>query len=124
MLPSLALSFAVSAIVTLLIIRSVHFHGGISADHDLSGPQKFHSRPVPRIGGIALFSGFAVGTAFLAWRYPAMRQLSGLLVACSIPAFGSGVIEDFTKRVSPLRRMLATLLAAALGAWLLGAQIK
>ena len=62
--------------------------------------------------GVALFSGFVVGIALLAWRFPAMRHLALLLLACSIPAFASGVIEDLTKRVSPLRRMLATLLAA------------
>lgn len=124
MLLILALSFAIAAVTTLLIIRSSHLHGALSADHDFSGPQKFHSRPVPRVGGLAIFGGFALGTALLAWRYPSMRATAALLLLCSIPAFASGVIEDLTKRVSPLRRMLATLLAAALGAWLLGAQIK
>lgn len=124
MLPILALSFAIAAAATLLILRSAHLHGALSADHDLSGPQKFHARPVPRIGGVAIFAGFAVGTAVLAWRHPTMRQAALLLLLCSMPAFGSGVVEDLTKRVSPLRRMMATLLAAALGAWLLGAQIK
>ncbi|MFG6468723.1 glycosyltransferase family 4 protein [Roseateles sp. BYS87W] len=124
MLPILALSFAVAAALTLLIIRSSHLHGALSADHDLSGPQKFHSQPVPRIGGMAIFGGFVVGMGLLAWRYPPMREMAGLLLVCSLPAFASGVVEDLTKRVSPLRRMLATLLAAGLGAWLLGAQIK
>ncbi|RZJ07727.1 MAG: glycosyl transferase [Rubrivivax sp.] len=124
MLPVLALSFAVAAAATLFIIRSSHLHGALSADHDLSGPQKFHSSPVPRIGGLAIFGGFTVGVVLLAWRYPSTRSLSALLLMCSVPAFASGLIEDLTKRVSPLRRMLATLLAAALGAWLLGAQIK
>ena len=124
MLPILALSFAVAAAVTLLIIRSSHLHGALSADDDLSGPQKFHSRPVPRIGGLAIFIGFVCGLALMAWRFPALRVMSGWLLICCIPAFVSGVVEDLTKRVSPLRRLLATLLAAALGAWLLGAQIK
>lgn len=124
MLPILALSFAVAAAVTLLIIRSVHFHGALSADHDLSGPQKFHSRPVPRIGGLAIFAGFVAGLALMAWKYPTLRSTAGWLLLCCVPAFASGVVEDLTKRVSPLRRLLATLLAAALGAWLLGAQIK
>jgi len=124
MLPILALSFAIAAAATLLIIRSSHLHGALSADHDFSGPQKFHSRPVPRVGGMAIFGGFTVGTAVLAWRYPGMRHMATLLLLCSVPAFASGVIEDLTKRVSPTRRMLATLLAAGLGAWLLGAQIK
>jgi UDP-N-acetylmuramyl pentapeptide phosphotransferase/UDP-N-acetylglucosamine-1-phosphate transferase len=29
-------------------------HGHLSADHDLSGPQKFHARVVPRIGGLGV----------------------------------------------------------------------
>lgn len=124
MLPILALSFAIAAAATLLIIRSAHFHGALSADHDLSGPQKFHSRPVPRIGGMAIFVGFVAGLALLSWRFPTLRSTAGWLLVCCIPAFASGVVEDLTKRVSPLRRLLATLLAAALGAWLLGAQIK
>jgi UDP-N-acetylmuramyl pentapeptide phosphotransferase/UDP-N-acetylglucosamine-1-phosphate transferase len=124
MLLIFALSFAVAAAATLLVIRSSHLHGALSADHDLSGPQKFHSRPVPRIGGMAIFAGFSIGTAVLAWRFPAVRHMAVLLLVCSSPAFVSGVTEDLTKRVSPSRRMLATLMAAALGAWLLGAQIK
>jgi UDP-N-acetylmuramyl pentapeptide phosphotransferase/UDP-N-acetylglucosamine-1-phosphate transferase len=124
MLPILALSFAIAAAATLFIIRSAHLHGALSADHDLSGPQKFHSRPVPRIGGLAIFAGFTVGVALLAFRFPGFRTMTLLLLVCSVPAFASGVIEDLTKRVSPLRRMLATLLAAAMGAWLMGAQIK
>lgn len=124
MLPILALSFAVAAVITLLIIRSTHFHGGLSADHDLSGPQKFHTRPVPRIGGLAIFSGFAVGALLLAFRFPSFGGKVGLLALCCLPAFASGLVEDLTKRVSPLRRLLATLLAGVMGAWLLDGQIK
>lgn len=124
MLLTLILSFAASSAATLLVLRSSHLHGALSADHDLSGPQKFHSRPVPRIGGMAIFCGFACASLWLAWCYESFRSFAGPLLLCSIPAFASGVTEDLTKRVSPLRRMMATLLAAAMGAWLLGAQIK
>ena len=124
MLPTLALSFAVAAIITLLIIRSTRFHGGLSVDHDLSGPQKFHARPVPRIGGLAIFSGFAVGALLLAYKFPGFSSKVGLLTLCCLPAFASGLVEDLTKRVSPLRRLLATLLAGVLGAYLLDGQIK
>lgn len=124
MLLSLTLSFAVAAIIALLIIRSAHLHGGVSADHDLSGPQKFHARPVPRIGGVAIFSGFLAAGLFLAYKVPEFRPRIWMLVVCCLPAFASGLVEDLTKQVSPLRRLLATLLAGVLGAWLLGAQIK
>lgn len=124
MLPILVTSFAVAAALALLIIHSAHLHGALSADHDLSGPQKFHSRPVPRIGGLAIFAGFSASMGLLAWRYPEYWRMAGLTLVCCLPAFLSGVIEDLTKQVSALRRLLATLVAGALGAWLMGAQIK
>lgn len=124
MLLSLTLSFAVAAVLTLLIIRSSHLHGGVSADHDLSGPQKFHARPVPRIGGVGIFAGFIAAELLLAYKFPEFRTRVALLTICCLPAFASGLIEDLTKQVSPLRRLLATLLAGVLGAWLLGGQIS
>ena len=123
MLPTFALSFAVALIATLLIVRSARLHAGMSADNDLSGPQKFHARPVPRIGGVGIFAGVCVSALFLAFKRPEFRLEIAFLLVCSLPAFASGLIEDFTKRVSPLRRLLATCLAAAMGVWLLGADI-
>ncbi|MCX2865143.1 glycosyltransferase [Paucibacter sp. PLA-PC-4] len=123
MLSFLSLGFSVALVVTLLIIRSASLHAKLSADHDLSGPQKFHARPVPRIGGLAIFLGFVLGGLAWAYRSPEMRTSVLLLVFCSLPAFASGMIEDVTKRVSPLRRMLAISAAALLGVWLLGASI-
>lgn len=123
MLSVLALSFATSLVVSLLIIRSASLHGALS-DTDLSGPQKFHARPVPRIGGLAIFLGFVLGGGIWFVRQPAAREPLALLLACSLPAFASGLTEDITKRVSPLRRMLAIVSAALAGVWLLDASIR
>lgn len=122
MLSIFALSFAVALIATLFIVRSSHLHAGM-ADNDLAGPQKFHARPVPRIGGLGIFAGFCVSGGFLMVKQPEFRFEAAALLVCSLPAFVSGLMEDFTKKVSPLRRLLATCLAAALGVWLLGADI-
>jgi UDP-N-acetylmuramyl pentapeptide phosphotransferase/UDP-N-acetylglucosamine-1-phosphate transferase len=123
MISILALSFAIALIVTLLIVRSSSLHSKLSGDHDLSGPQKFHARPVPRIGGVGIFIGFCLGALVWAARSPESRTMTLALLACALPAFASGLIEDATKRVSPARRMVALLLAGALGAWLLGGTI-
>lgn len=123
MLSALALSFATALVVSLLIIRSASLHGAISADNDFSGPQKFHARAVPRIGGLGIFIGFLVGAAVWIVRLPEWRHALLLLIVCAVPAFASGLIEDITKRVSPLRRMLAIVSAALLGVWLLDATI-
>lgn len=50
-------------------------------------------------------------------------KLGALLLLCGLPAFGAGLIEDFTKRVSPGKRLLATAVSAALGVFVLGAAI-
>ena len=40
--------------MTLIAVRSAKSHAHLSHDHDLSGPQKFHVQPVPRIGGLGI----------------------------------------------------------------------
>ena len=115
--------FLVGLLATLLIMRWSIRHGSMSADHDLSGPQKFHSRPVPRVGGagvvIAILAGVVIAQLN---RLPAASSL-WLLMACSVPTFAAGIAEDLTKNVSPRRRLLATAVSAGLGIWLLGAII-
>jgi UDP-N-acetylmuramyl pentapeptide phosphotransferase/UDP-N-acetylglucosamine-1-phosphate transferase len=92
-------------------------------DHDVSGPQKFHTRPVPRVGGIGIVLALASSTIFLLVAHPRYGRFAGLLMLCAIPAFGAGLVEDFTKLVSPAKRLGATVLSAALAFWFLDAQI-
>ena len=115
--------FIVSLVATLLIMRSAVRHSRLAADHDMSGPQKFHARPVPRIGGAGIVLAIAAGgvIAFVDGS-PAARPL-WLLIACSIPAFAAGITEDLTKNVSPTRRLIATAVSVALAIWLLDALI-
>ena len=47
-----------------------------------------------------------------------------LLLAASLPTFLTGIAEDLTKRISPRRRLFATMVSAALTVWLLDAVIK
>jgi UDP-N-acetylmuramyl pentapeptide phosphotransferase/UDP-N-acetylglucosamine-1-phosphate transferase len=119
----LALSFALSALATLAVIASASRHGHWSADHDLSGPQKMHAHAVPRVGGIGIAVGMLAGAVALALLQPANWQALAWVALCAAPAFGFGLIEDFTKAVSPRRRLAASALSGALGIWLLDAMI-
>ena len=112
-------------LATFAVVRSATLHGTLSADHDLSGPQKFHTAPVPRIGGLGGFAAVLAGMVFarLAGADGASRE-PWLLLACSLPAFLSGIGEDLTKKVSPRRRLLFTLVSAALGCWLLDGVLR
>jgi UDP-N-acetylmuramyl pentapeptide phosphotransferase/UDP-N-acetylglucosamine-1-phosphate transferase len=121
----LIVSFLTSLLATFAVVRSANLHGNLSADHDLSGPQKFHSAPVPRIGGFGVFVAVVTGTLFAHLvRAGGMSIEPWLLLACSLPAFLSGITEDLTKNVSPRRRLLFTCVSAALGCWLLGAILR
>lgn len=122
-------AFAVSVVVNLLVLRVAKKHAH-ALDHDFLGPQKFHHKAVPRIGGIGILLGIAAGLLVfgLAPMQGAhaddIRHVGLMLLACSIPAFGAGIVEDLTKRVSPSKRLLATAISGLIAAWLLGAVIR
>lgn len=120
----LLVAFAVSMGVTLFMVHHARTQGHRFQDHDLSGPQKFHAAPVPRVGGVGIFTGVLAGVAAVAWRSPALAGSAGLLMACALPAFGSGLTEDLTKTQSPRRRLFFTAVSAALAVWLMDATIE
>jgi UDP-N-acetylmuramyl pentapeptide phosphotransferase/UDP-N-acetylglucosamine-1-phosphate transferase len=105
----LIVAFAVSLAVTFWIVRNRRLANGAARDHDLSGPQKFHARPVPRIGGVGIYLGVMFGLA-CAWlvQGESMTKVPVLIWACGVLAFGAGLIEDFTKRVPPAVRLACT----------------
>ncbi|MEK8049899.1 glycosyltransferase [Ideonella sp. DXS22W] len=120
----LLIAFAGSLLVTMLVIRLSKSRVLRALDHDLSGPQKFHAKPVPRIGGVGIFSGVMAGIGWLWWSGHHSDALAAQLMACSLPAFASGLTEDLTKTQSPRRRLFFTAVAAGLAAWFLGALIQ
>lgn len=54
-------AFAVSFLVTLVIVRGAKRLERMVGDHDLSGPQKFHTHLVPRVGGLGIELGVVAG---------------------------------------------------------------
>ena len=112
-------SLACSALAMFLVVHSEEFHAHWSADHDLSGPQKMHVKAVPRVGGVGILAGVVGGGMAAVWLKTVSFTDALMLVACMLPAFGSGIWEDFTKSLSPRRRMVALALSGALGVWLL-----
>jgi len=107
-----------------LIVRYEALHANWSFDPVKTGPQKFHAAPTPRIGGLEVMAGlFVSGAVLLAIAQSASSEQFGYLLLASLPAFLGGIAEDVTKNVSVLARLALTIVAAALGAWLLGAVI-
>ncbi|MDD5247881.1 MAG: glycosyltransferase [Rhodocyclaceae bacterium] len=108
-----------------LIIRYEHLHAHLSHDHVGSGPQKYHTQPTPRIGGLAVMVGLLVagGVMLFVDTLPNEREF-GLLLFAGIPAFLGGLVEDLTKQVGVVKRLLLTMLSGAVAAWLLGAVLN
>ncbi len=119
----MVLAFAISTAVALALVRLAHSGYMPSLDVDTSGPQKFHIKPVPRIGGVGILLGVLAASGFLLGLHPGAGAAALTLVLCGMPAFVVGLIEDLSKSVSPARRLLATAVSAALAFWLLDAAI-
>lgn len=120
----LIFAFFISLLVTLGLVRYQHLHEKISSDHDLSGPQKFHTLAVPRIGGIGIFLGILFAGLLTFWGFKLDRGYLVLqLVTCALPAFLVGLLEDVTKKIGVKTRLIATAVSAGLVGYFLNAWV-
>jgi UDP-N-acetylmuramyl pentapeptide phosphotransferase/UDP-N-acetylglucosamine-1-phosphate transferase len=126
----LIISFIVTFLTTLLVVRYAHKHKEFLAflDSDVSSVQKFHTNAVPRIGGLPIILGVSLALSVHYLYNPDGGKFGVLLVVSALPAFLFGLLEDFTKKVTVRIRLIATLSSAGfagyfLNAWLNGVQI-
>ncbi len=129
MLALLVLTALVAAICGALLIRS----GRRIADrYALDMPQRFHAGHVPRLGGIAMLAACAVGWLWIVVAEPMLGIPNGMrmgpqealawLVPATVAAAG-GSAEDIWHTLRARWRLLSTLGAGILAAWLLGLRI-
>ena len=97
------LSILISLILTLFIILLPK--NWVTDLDDLTGIQKFHHQPTPRIAGIPVFMSFFIGL----WYFDLQEMNYVFLLLASLPVFMGGLIEDVIIRVSPLKRMISIL---------------
>jgi UDP-N-acetylmuramyl pentapeptide phosphotransferase/UDP-N-acetylglucosamine-1-phosphate transferase len=107
---------------SMAIVSTEHWHGARSMDHDMAATQKFHTRPVPRVGGIAFFIGVLAAILHISLSDSIDAAfLNAKLLIAALPAFLAGLVEDVTKKVSVTARLLATFASPLIACWLLGA---
>ncbi len=109
------------ALVTVVFLVRLSERFALSVDHQTTGPQKFHTRPVPRIGGVAVMAAVLAGAVTAQLLGMSSSVQIWILIAASLPAFASGLVEDLTKNVSPRRRLFFTAVSAILAVWWLDA---
>lgn len=93
----------------------------IGAD-TIPGVQRSHSHWVPRLGGVPIFIALAL------WIMLAVGEIEPLAhgavwVACMLPAFAAGFLEDITHKLGSWSRLAATMFGAALAWWLIDVQV-
>jgi UDP-N-acetylmuramyl pentapeptide phosphotransferase/UDP-N-acetylglucosamine-1-phosphate transferase len=101
-----------------MLILTKRWHGAHTLDA-VSGVQKSHENPTPRVGGVAIFLGLcsAWGVNNAGSEHNLHFELGSLLQA-GVISFAFGLVEDLTKCVSVLTRLLATM-ASGVAAWYL-----
>lgn len=108
-------AFVVSLVTQYLVIDLSHKRGIFIDDHNSDLPQKLHSEPTPRIGGLGIF----VAILFMAKDL----QLGLYLLLCLIPAFLAGFLEDLFAKISPARRLLIMSVSGIMAIYLIEAVV-
>lgn len=113
---SAAWGMGASFALCVFLVLTKRWHGPLTLDH-LEGVQKFHLVPTPRIGGVSIVLGLVV-----AWgKAPTDTQaLITPIIFAGLPAFIFGLLEDITKRVGVMLRLLATMVSGLLAWWITG----
>ena len=113
----LALVMMISIIINFVIVKTVSWHGRWTADAS-HGVQKVHDGLVPRIGGVSIFASLCLAASIMSG-----SALLPLFIVIAVPAFLAGFIEDLTKAVSPMIRLLAAMLAGFVE-WMMGLSLQ
>ena len=113
-LPAAAWGMTASFALCVLLVLTKRWHGALTMDH-MEGIQKFHTDPTPRIGGVPIVLGLVV-----AWgKAPEdTKALITPILFAGLPAFIFGVLEDITKRIGVMQRLLATMASGLLAWWI------
>jgi len=111
-------SFYVSFMFCLVFVKF-----NIASDI-IRGLQKIHAKPVPRIGGLAIFLAFTfVVLLHFLLKETFVHELFALFLS-SIPVFLFGFAEDISGKIPPKWRLLGGFVSALLAYFLLSAKVS
>lgn len=104
-----ALSFLSAPLFSLFLIPFAKRIGAIDAPRD---DRRMHTKPVARIGGVAVFSAFLIGAAILLAAEPSLwsEYIAALIFGGGVIVLG-GLADDIYK-LGPWQKMLYQALAA------------
>jgi len=100
------IAFAISLAATPFVISLAHKIGAVDVP---DSERRIHKKPIPRLGGLAIFYGFLVALLCFA---KIDEQLRGILIGALI-IVGVGIIDD-VKQLRAIIKLGAQLLAAVI----------
>jgi UDP-GlcNAc:undecaprenyl-phosphate/decaprenyl-phosphate GlcNAc-1-phosphate transferase len=113
------LPLVASCAVAIALLLTSHLHINWTADHPEGGPQKIHTQPTIRVGGLTVVAGLVAG--LLCVHFTAQPQLvahlqhypAGWLIGCGALLVFLGLAEDITGTVSVRLRLFLSLSVGA-----------
>ena len=108
-------AFAAALIVALLVTPAVIFLAKKTGAMDAPNARKVHKKPVPRIGGLAIYAGFMAAMIFVAIKFgldgEQTKETVGLVLSGSL-IVALGLVDDYKNL--PARVKLAGQIFAAI----------
>jgi len=102
-----SVAFAISLASTPLVKNLAYKIGAIDVPND---ERRVHKKPIPRLGGLAIFYGFLI--SLLCFANPIDEQMRGIIIGALI-IVGVSIIDD-VKQLRALVKLGAQLLAAVI----------
>jgi UDP-GlcNAc:undecaprenyl-phosphate GlcNAc-1-phosphate transferase len=122
MLASIALTFGSALIVAFILTPRIRDYAITNELVDYGSARKVHVKPMPRLGGVALASGFAMAVLVLHLLCPDLLGRPQLvMIAGGILASALGVYDDVLGMSA--KRKLLLQVAIAAGAWTFGLRV-
>lgn len=106
------LPFGIALILSLALvplIRSISLRFGVV---DVPKDDRWHKRPTPKVGGIAIFIAFAIALLITLFIVPS-EEIQWALLVGSLLTFLLGVLDD-SKQLSPVAKLIGQILAASI----------
>lgn len=119
--PALLAATATSLAIGLFVILTHAWHGKFTSD--VAGNiQSAHIHPTPRIGGLGIYVSLCAAYHFI--EQPDVKEMLQIILIAGIPAWLFGLLEDVTKRISVLLRLLATICSGLVACHLSGTALS
>ena len=102
--PLFQISFCTAFFFGFIVIISKKIFSNY--EENIFEPQKIHLKETPRVGSIAIIFGII---AVLIINKSIFYQQYQFLLFIALPCFFAGIFEDFTKKVPPIIRLIASI---------------